>query len=199
FFKDLIARGLSGVFLVASDAHLGIQHAIGDVLPNASWQRCRTHFAKNLSGLVSKTQWPTLSAMFHTIFHQPDAQAVWAQAREVVEFCQQKFPRVADYLEESLDDILAFTAAPKAVWTKIWSNNPTERLNREIRRRTDVVGIFPNREAVTRLVGAVLAEQHDEWIQQKRYMSLTSLEQTTAIMTVATIDENPTTAKEISA
>lgn len=116
--------------------------------------------------------------MFHTIFQQPDAQSVWGQAREVVAFCEQKFPDVADYLEEALDELLAFTNAPKSVWTKVWSNNPTERLNREIRRRTDVVGIFPNRDAVVRLVGAVLAEQHDDWIQQKRYMSLTSLEQT---------------------
>ena len=193
FFRDLKARGLDQVYLVTSDAHLGIQHAIGEVLPNASWQRCRTHFAKNLSGLVPKTQWPTLSAMFQTIFQQPDAQAVWDQAREVVGFCEQKFPHVADYLEESLDELLAFTHAPKAVWTKVWSNNPTERLNREIRRRTDVVGIFPNREAVVRLVGAVLAEQHDDWIQQKRYMSLTSLEQTKAMMAAAVIDAGEAT------
>ncbi|AJK69377.1 IS256 family transposase [Corynebacterium marinum] len=193
FFRDLKARGLDQVYLVTSDAHLGIQHAIGEVLPNASWQRCRTHFAKNLSGLVPKTQWPTLSAMFQTIFQQPDAQAVWDQAREVVGFCEQKFPHVADYLEESLDELLAFTHAPKAVWTKVWSNNPTERLNREIRRRTDVVGIFPNRDAVVRLVGAVLAEQHDDWIQQKRYMSLTSLEQTKAMMAAAVIDAGEAT------
>jgi transposase-like protein len=95
FFRDLKARGLNEVYLVTSDAHLGIQHAIGEVLPNASWQRCRTHFAKNLSGLLPKTQWPTLSAMFQTIFQQPDAQAVWDQAREVVGFCEQKFPHVA--------------------------------------------------------------------------------------------------------
>ncbi|WP_278320644.1 IS256 family transposase [Corynebacterium yudongzhengii] len=134
---------------------------IGEVLPNASCQRCRTHFAKNLSGLVPKSQWPTLSAMFQTIFQQPDAASVWNQAREVVTFCEQKFPHVADYLEEALDELLAFTHAPKAVWTKVWSNNPTERLNREIRQRTDVVGIFPNRDAVVRLVGAVLAKQHE--------------------------------------
>jgi len=193
FFRDLKARGLDQVYLVTSDAHLGIQHALGDVLPNASWQRCRTHFAKNLSGLVPKTQWPTLSAMFHTIFQQPDATAVWNQAREVVTFCEQKFPHVADYLEEALDELLAFTNTPKSVWTKVWSNNPTERLNREIRRRTDVVGIFPNRDAVVRLVGAVLAEQHDDWIQQKRYMSLTSLEQTKAMMAAAVIDAGEAT------
>ena len=165
----------------------------------ASWQRCRTHFAKNLSAQVPKTQWPTLSAMFHTIFQQPDAASVWAQAREVIEFCQQKFPHVATYLEECLDELLAFTAAPRAVWTKIWSNNPTERLNREIRRRTDVVGIFPNRDAVVRLVGAVLAEQHDDWIQQKRYMSLTSLAQTKEIIAAGVIDEDRDNNQEIAA
>ena len=199
FFRDLIARGLTGVFLVTSDAHLGIQAAVGDCLPQASWQRCRTHFAKNLSAQVPKTQWPTLSAMFHTIFQQPDAASVWAQAREVIEFCQQKFPHVATYLEECLDELLAFTAAPRAVWTKIWSNNPTERLNREIRRRTDVVGIFPNRDAVVRLVGAVLAEQHDDWIQQKRYMSLTNLAQTKEIIAAGVIDEDRDNNQEIAA
>ncbi|WIM70670.1 IS256 family transposase [Corynebacterium suedekumii] len=193
FFRDLKARGLNDVYLVTSDAHLGIQHAIGEVLPNASWQRCRTHFAKNLSGLVPKSQWPTLSAMFQTIFQQPDAASVWNQAREVVTFCEQKFPHVADYLEEALDELLAFTHAPKAVWTKVWSNNPTERLNREIRRRTDVVGIFPNRDAVVRLVGAVLAEQHDDWIQQKRYMSLTALDQTKTMMNANVIDAGEAT------
>ncbi len=137
--------------------------------------------------------------MFHTIFQQPDADSVWAQAREVVEFCQQKFADVEDYLEELLDELLAFTSAPKAVWTKIWSNNPTERLNREIRRRTDVVGIFPDRGAVIRLVGAVLAEQHDDWIQQKRYMSLTSLTQTKQIITANVIDEQPADDKGIAA
>lgn len=199
FFRDLIARGLTGVFLVTSDAHLGIQAAVGDCLPQASWQRCRTHFAKNLSAQVPKTQWPTLSAMFHTIFQQPDAASVWAQAREVIEFCQQKFPHVATYLEECLDELLAFTAAPRAVWTKIWSNNPTERLNREIRWRTGVVGIFPNRDAVVRLVGAVLAEQHDDWIQQKRYMSLTSLAQTKEIIAAGVIDEDRDNNQEIAA
>ena len=166
WFRDLKARGLDEVYLVTSDAHLGIQHAISEVLPSASWQRCRTHFAKNLSSMVPKTQWPTLSALFHTIFQQPDSESVCSQAREVVAFCEDKFPHVASYLEQVREELLAFTNAPKSVWKKVWSNNPTERLNREIRRRTDVVGIFPNRDAVVRLVGAVLAEQHDDWISK---------------------------------
>ena len=126
-----------------------------------------------------------VSAMFQTIFQQPDATSTWAQAREVVDLLEPKFPHVAAYLEESLDEVLAFTAAPKPVWTKVWSNNPTERLNREIRRRTDVVGIFPSRVAVIRLLGAVLAEQHDEWTESRRYMSLELLTATDTMLAEA--------------
>ena len=116
FFRDLKARGLNEVYLVTSDAHLGIQHAIGEVLPNASWQRCRTHFAKNLSGLVSKTQWPTLSAMFQTIFQQPDAASVWARPGRWWPSVSRSSRTSRTHLEEALDELLAFTNAPKAVW-----------------------------------------------------------------------------------
>jgi transposase-like protein len=172
FFRDLTARGLSGVKLVTSDAHPGLVAAIGATLPGASWQRCRTHFAANLMSITPKAQWGWVKAMLHSIYDQPDADAVHAQFDRVVDTLSEKLPAVADYLAEARADILAFTAFPKEVWRQIWSNNPSERLNREIRRRTDSVGIFPNRGAVIRLVGAVLAEQHDEWTEGRRYLGL---------------------------
>lgn len=128
FFGDLHTRSLTQAFMITSDAHLGIQAAIAAVLPTASWQRCRTHFAKNLSEMVSKTQWPALSGIFHAIFQQPDAKATWDQAREAITHCHNRYPDVGDYLEQALDDLLAFTAAPKAVWTKIWSTTPPNDL-----------------------------------------------------------------------
>ena len=172
FFRDLTARGLSGVKLVTSDAHPGLVTAIGATLPGAGWQRCRTHFAANLMAVTPKAQWGWVKAMLHSIYDQPDAEAVHAQFDRVVDTLSEKLPAVADYLDQARPDILAFTAFPKEVWRQIWSNNPAERLNREIRRRTDSVGIFPNRDAIIRLVGAVLAEQHDEWIEGRRYLGL---------------------------
>ncbi|MGV0870244.1 transposase [Corynebacterium kalidii] len=132
------------------------------------------------------------SAMFQTIFQQPDAAAVWAQAREVVSFCEHRFPHLADYLEEALEELLAFTQTPKAVWTKVWSNDPTERLNRKSADAPMSWGPLVNRDAVVRLARVVLAEQHDDWIQQKRYMSLTSLEQTRTMMNADVIDADGT-------
>jgi putative transposase len=147
FFRDLVARGLSEVKLVTPDAHAGLVAAIGATLGGAAWQRCRTHYAANLMSITPKTSWPWVKALLHSIYDQPDADAVHAQFDRLVDALHEKLLTVAEHLEEARADILAFTAFPKEVWRQIWSNNPNERLNREIRRRTDVVGIFPDRRA----------------------------------------------------
>ncbi|GAB3240890.1 IS256 family transposase [Kineosporia babensis] len=177
FFRDLSARGLSGVKLVTSDAHHGLVAAIGATLPGTSWQRCRTHYAANLMSATPKSSWPWVKTLLHSVFDQPDATSVHAQFDRVIEALDEKLPTVAEHLENARNEILSFTAFPKSLWRQIWSNNPQERLNREIRRRTDVVGIFPNRAALIRLVGAVLAEQHDEWIEGRRYLGTEILAQ----------------------
>lgn len=186
FFRDLIARGLSvagPVGLVTSDAHAGLLEAIGATLPGTGWQRCRTHYAANLMAATPKSSWPWVKALLHSVFDQPDTDAVHAQFDRIVETLTSKLPTVAQHLEHARADILAFTAFPKGVWRQIWSNNPQERLNKEIRRRTDVVGIFPNRDAAIRLIGAVLAEQHDEWTEQRRYLGIELLKQCRAALT----------------
>jgi putative transposase len=170
FLRGLVARGLSGVALVTSDDHAGLVSAIGSVLPGAAWQRCRTHYHRNLLTRVPKSAQPWVSTLVRTIFEQPDAASVRAQHAQVVKALEAKLPQAAAHLDEARDDILAFTGFPREVWRQIWSNNPQERLNKEIRRRTDVVGIFPNRDSIIRLVGAVLAEQDDEWTEARRYM-----------------------------
>ncbi len=182
FFRDLTARGLSGVKLVTSDAHRGLVSAIEATLPGASWQRCRTHYAANLMSATPKSSWGWVKALLHSIYDQPDDQAVHAQFDRVVDALTEKLPKVAEHLETARADILAFTAFPKEIWRQIWSNNPNERLNREIRRRTDVVGIFPDRASVIRLVGAVLAEQHDEWAEGRRYLGLDLLARSQAVL-----------------
>jgi putative transposase len=179
FFADLVARGLTsgpeGVMLVTSDAHAGLVEAIAANLPGATWQRCRTHYAANLMSVCPKSAWPAVKTMLHSVYDQPDAKAVHAQFDKLLDTVAEKLPAVAEHLDAARADVLAFTAFPKELWRQVWSNNPNERLNREIRRRTDVVGIFPDRDAVTRLVGAVLAEQHDEWVEGRRYLSLDAL------------------------
>jgi putative transposase len=172
FFRDLTARGLTGVRLVTSDAHRGLVEAIGATLPGAAWQRCRTHYAANLMSATPKNAWGWVKALLHSVYDQPDADAVHAQFDRILDALVDKLPAVAEHLDAARADILAFTSFPKAIWRQIWSNNPQERLNREIRRRTDVVGIFPDRAALVRLVGAVLAEQHDEWTEMRRYIGL---------------------------
>jgi putative transposase len=188
FLRSLTARGLSGVRLVTSDAHRGLVAAIGVALPGAAWQRCRTHYLRNLLTKVPRSAQAWVATMVRTIFDQPDAISVRAQYGRVVEAIEARFPDAAAHLGDARDDLLAFAEFPHEIWRQIWSNNPQERLNKEIRRRTDVVGIFPNRAAIIRLIGAVLAEQTDEWTEQRRYMGLELL--TKARLTL--LDGQPT-------
>ncbi len=147
--------------------------------------------------VTPKASWPWVRALLHSVYHQPDAASVSAQFDRVLDALAEKLPKVAEHLEEARADVLAFTAFPKELWRQIWSNNPSERLNREIRRRTDVVGIFPDRDAIVRLVGAVLAEQHDEWTEGRRYLGLDVLSRArlTAIPApTSTSEETPTSS-----
>ncbi len=192
FFRGLVARGLSGVALVTSDAHTGLVAAVQATLPAAEWQRCRTHYAANLMSATPKSSWGWVKALLHSVYDQPDAEAVHAQFDRVVEALADKLPAVSEHLEQARPDILAFAVFPREIWRQIWSNNPNERLNREVRRRTDVVGIFPDRSSAIRLIGAVLAEQHDEWIEARRYLGLDVLARSRAVLTETT---EPTTDK----
>ncbi len=178
FLRGLVARGLGGVTLVTSDAHVGLVDAIAATLPGATWQRCRTHFVRNLQTRVPKSAQSLVATLVRSIFAQPDSDSVWQQHQRVCEQLGERFPAAADMLHDAATDLLAFTTMPKEHWRQLWSNNPLERLNREIRRRSDVVGIFPDRGSIIRLVGAVLAEQHDEWAVARRYMSAESLTKT---------------------
>jgi putative transposase len=172
FLRGLVARGLSGVQLVTSDAHLGLVDAIRSTLPGASWQRCRTHFMRNLLTRVPRSMHRGVATLVRTIFDQADAELVTQQFDRTLAQLQERFPAAAELLEEAGPELLSFAVYPPSVWRQIWSNNPIERLNKEIRRRTDVVSIFPTRDSVIRLVGAVLCEQHEEWISaERRYLA----------------------------
>jgi putative transposase len=175
FLRSLVARGLSGAKLVTSDAHPGLVDAIAATLPGATWQRCRTHAMRNLLTRVPKSAQSFVATMVRTIFAQPDAATVHEQHARIVDQLEKRFPAAAQLLDDAAADLLAFTSFPKEHWHRLWSNNSLERLNKEIRRRTDVVGIFPDRAAIVRLVGALLAEQHDEWQVARRYMSAESI------------------------
>jgi transposase-like protein len=175
FLRGLVARGLAGVRLVTSDAHPGLVDAIRATLPGASWQRCRTHAMRNLLTRVPKSAQSFVATMVRTIFAQPDANTVREQHLRIVDQLEGRFPEAAALLDEAGPDLLAFTCFPKEHWRQLWSTNALERLNKEIRRRTDVVGIFPDRSSIVRLVGAVLTEQHDEWQVGRRYMSAESV------------------------
>jgi putative transposase len=175
FLRSLVTRGLKGVRLVTSDAHRGLKGAIEAVVQGASWQRCKVHFMRNALSLVPKATQQMVGATIRTVFAQPDAQSAHQQWRKVADGFRRRFPKLAELMEEAEEDVLSYAAFPQEHWQKIWSNNPLERLNKEVKRRTNVVGIFPNEAAVIRLVGAVLSEQHDEWQVSKRYFSAGSL------------------------
>ncbi len=188
FLRGLVARGLKGVRLVISDSHEGLKQAIAGVLVGAGWQRCRVHFIRNVMVRVPKSQQPMVATLIRSIFSQPDRQTAWEQQARVVEQLMRPAPQAAEMVADAAEDILAYADFPKEHWRQIWSNNPQERLNREVRRRTDVVGIFPNRSAITRLVGAMLAEQNDEWAVARRYLSVESLslaQQTSEVLEAA--------------
>jgi putative transposase len=175
FLRGLVERGLSGVWLVTGDAHAGLKRAVMTILHGASWQRCRVHFVRNALALVPKSAQQLAAATIRTVFAQPDAVSARAQWRRVADGFRDRFSRLADLMDAAEADVLAYLAFPSAHWRQIWSNNPLERLNKEVKRRTDVVGIFPNDAAVIRLVGMILAEQHDEWQVSRCYFSAESL------------------------
>jgi transposase-like protein len=176
FLRSLRARGLGGVRLVISDQHLGLKAAVEAVMVGSAWQRCRVHFMRNVLTRVKRNSTHMVIAAIQTIFAQPDARAVREQFERIVATLDDRFADVATMLTDAKEDLLAFCAFPEAHWRKVWSTNPLERLHREIKRRTDVVGVFPNDASVERLVTAVVVEAHDEWqVAERRYLSETSM------------------------
>jgi putative transposase len=175
FLRSLMRRGLRGVKLVISDAHLGLKTAAAKVL-KATWQRCRVHFMRNALAHANKTQRRMVSATIATVFAQDSTEAAHAQWRSVADQLRAKLPKLGSFMDGAQHEVLSYMNFPKAHWLQIHSTNPLERLNAEIKRRTNVVGIFPNDAAVTRLVGAMLLEQNDEWCLNRRYMQLEGLQ-----------------------
>jgi putative transposase len=175
FLRSLTRRGLRGVKLVISDAHQGIKAAVAKVL-KSTWQRCRVHFLRNALAHAGKGQRQMVLALINTVFAQDSQDSAVTQWRTVADQVRTKFPKLGTLMDEAESDVLAFMSFPKAHRVQIHSTNPLERLNAEIKRRTDVVGIFPNEDAITRLVGALLLEQNDEWQLQRRYLQLEGLQ-----------------------
>lgn len=176
FLRGLKARGLGGVQLVISDAHAGLKQAIAAVFQGSAWQRCRVHFMRNVLSVVPKGSSEMVAAAIRTIFAQPDPDHVAEQFDVIAGMLGRQVPKVETMMRDAKEDLLAFAQFPQAHWRQLWSTNPLERVNKEIKRRTDVVGIFPNPEALLRLAGAVLIEQHDEWAaSDRRYFSEASM------------------------
>jgi putative transposase len=196
FLRSLKARGLGGVQLVISDAHTGLKQAISAVLLGAAWQRCRVHFLRNVLAQVPKGSAEMVAAAIRTIFAQPDAAHVREQLGVIAGMLGRQSVKVETMLRDAAEDLLAFTGFPAAHWKKIWSTNPLERLNKEVKRRTDVVGVFPNPQALLRLAGAVLVEAHDEWqATDRRYLGETTM----ALLTSPPTDEKVATPELMTA
>jgi putative transposase len=196
FLRSLKARGLGGVQLVISDAHTGLKQAISAVLLGAAWQRCRVHFLRNVLAQVPKGSSEMVAAAIRTIFAQPDAAHVREQLGVIAGMLGRQSVKVETMLRDATEDLLAFTGFPPAHWKKIWSTNPLERLNKEVKRRTDVVGVFPNPEALLRLAGAVLVEAHDEWqATERRYLGETTM----ALLTSPAAEEKVATPELMTA
>lgn len=198
FCRSLRARGLNptapgrpeGVALVISDAHAGLKAAVKAVLPGAGWQRCRVHFARNITQALGSAHSKPINALIATIFAQTTPEAVREQYHQVTASLESSLPQITAMLREAEKDLTAFSAFPLEHWKKIWSNNPIERNNCEIKRRADIVQVFPNRESVTRLIGAVLLEQHEEWqYGERRYLSDISMRR---LLHTLTTEDNPT-------
>jgi transposase-like protein len=190
FLRSLVKRGLAGVRLVISDAHEGLKQAISTVLTGATWQRCRVHFMRNLLATVPHGAREAIAAIVRTIFAQPDHGSAMAQLRKVADGLRPRFPQAAALLEDAAEDVLAYRHCPTEHHRQLHSTNPLERLNKEIKRRSNVVGIFPNPAAVIRLVGAVLLEQNDEWtVAERRYFSVESMAQLTTPSRSSTTQE----------
>ncbi len=176
FLRDLVKRGLKGVKLVISDSHEGLKQAIAKVFPEASWQRCRVHFMRNLLSTVTRVAQEAVAALVRTIFAQPDHASAMAHVADVAEMLRRKFPQAADLLEDAAEDVLAYMHFPREHWRQLHSINTLERINKELKRRTRVVGIFPNRDSLVRMVATLLQEQDDEWqVMDRRYFSLESM------------------------
>ena len=175
FCRHLASRGLTGVKLVISDSHLGLKHAVQPVFAGATWQRCRVHFMRNVLATVPKAAHQMVAATVRTIFAQPDRTTAKAAVDRVCRLFEKRFPKLVACLPEAEEDVLAYYGFPLEHRRQIWSTNSLERLNKEVSRRCDVLGIFPNRQALLRLVGAVLEEQNDEWPVGRRYFSSESL------------------------
>jgi transposase-like protein len=195
FLRGLKARGLGGVHLVISDAHAGLKQAIAAVFQGSAWQRCRVHFMRNVLSVVPKGSSEMVAAAIRTIFAQPDPDHVSEQFDVIAGMLGRQVPKVETMMRDAKEDLLAFAEFPQAHWRQLWSTNPLERVNKEIKRRTDVVGIFPNPEALLRLAGAVLIEQHDEWAaSDRRYFSEASM---TLLMTKTNPNEGQVNPPEL--